>query len=93
MSSRQPISSLPPSSIGCFFSLICCSGSLQLQQEGEGRWKERREVETGRGRERRRGQRTQGTSERERKRRAGVSSFCVAIKQRGENWTCTLFPL
>lgn len=36
MSSRQPISSLPPSSLGCFFSLICCSGSLQLQQEGGG---------------------------------------------------------
>lgn len=42
----QPISSLrPPLSLAPSLS-FARSGSFWLQQEGEGRWKERREVET-----------------------------------------------
>lgn len=64
---QQPITALRlPLSLASSLS-FARFGSPRLQQEGEGRWKERREVETeregGKGGEAR-GQLTQGTSER-----------------------------
>lgn len=55
---QQPISALrPPLSLAPTLS-FAHSGSPRLQQEGEGRWKERREVET----EREGGEARQGAS-------------------------------
>lgn len=72
---QQPITTLrPPLCLAPSLSFVH-SGSVRLQQEGEGRWKERREVEAEREGWEARGQLAQGTTERagEGKRRAGVS--------------------